>query len=264
MDEAKTNPYEEKRQRRIARLRARAEKREHEAAARVETADRMASVIPMGQPILVGHHSEGRDRRYRDKIHNNYQRGFEAQKEAEALRRRADAAEDSSAISSDDPDAIQKLEARIAELEAQRIRYRALNTACRSREPRAALAKLGASDALASELLTPDFAERVGIPAYVLSNLSGNIRRLKLRIAEIERARIREGRRELYGAVSVVEEDNRVRVVFPGKPSEAIRRALKQRGFRFSPTAGAWQKHPSEWAWFNAREVVWAYFSSPA
>ncbi|MEE8059026.1 MAG: DUF3560 domain-containing protein [Pseudomonadales bacterium] len=32
----------------------------------------MAPVIPFGQPILVGHHSEHRDRRYRDRIHNTF------------------------------------------------------------------------------------------------------------------------------------------------------------------------------------------------
>jgi hypothetical protein len=34
-----------------------------------DDAHRMADAIPFGQPILDGHHSEGRDRRYRDRIH---------------------------------------------------------------------------------------------------------------------------------------------------------------------------------------------------
>jgi hypothetical protein len=39
----------------------------------------MASIIPFGQPILGGHHSEKRDRNYRDKIHNTYGKAFELQ-----------------------------------------------------------------------------------------------------------------------------------------------------------------------------------------
>jgi hypothetical protein len=36
---------------------------------------KMASIIPMGQPILVGQHSEKNDRSYRDKIRDNGQIG---------------------------------------------------------------------------------------------------------------------------------------------------------------------------------------------
>ena len=39
----------------------------------------MASIIPFGQPILVGHHSEKRDRNYRGRIHKKFERSFEAQ-----------------------------------------------------------------------------------------------------------------------------------------------------------------------------------------
>lgn len=42
----------------------------------------MASVIPMRQPILVGHHSEGRNRRYREKIWNTTGKSVKAQGKA--------------------------------------------------------------------------------------------------------------------------------------------------------------------------------------
>jgi hypothetical protein len=75
----------------------------------------MASVIPFGQPILVGHHSERRDRNYRGRIHSTYGKAFALQKAAEEAERKANTT--SNAISSDDPDAPDKLAERIATLE---------------------------------------------------------------------------------------------------------------------------------------------------
>jgi hypothetical protein len=54
--------YEARRAARIDRLHARAEKARTESASAEQQARRMADVIPLGQPILVGHHSEGRER----------------------------------------------------------------------------------------------------------------------------------------------------------------------------------------------------------
>ena len=48
----------------------------------------MASAIPFGQPILVGHHSEGRDRRYRDRIHNTFGKAFATMDKADYYEER--------------------------------------------------------------------------------------------------------------------------------------------------------------------------------
>ncbi|WP_232431335.1 DUF3560 domain-containing protein [Cupriavidus sp. UYPR2.512] len=68
----------------------------------------MASVIPFGQPILTGHHSEGRDRRYRARVHATFGRAFELHDTANALDRRAEAV-GKGGVSGDDPEAIPKL-----------------------------------------------------------------------------------------------------------------------------------------------------------
>lgn len=59
------NDYEQRRQDRIDRLRERAEKKGAESDALVEAGMSALRAIPFGQPILVGHHSESRDRSYR-------------------------------------------------------------------------------------------------------------------------------------------------------------------------------------------------------
>jgi hypothetical protein len=70
---------------------ARAEKAAGRAATARRAADRIADMIPMGQPILVGHHSERRHRRDLDRIHNNMRKTIEEGKKAERLQDRAEA-----------------------------------------------------------------------------------------------------------------------------------------------------------------------------
>lgn len=60
---------EEKRQARIERLKNLAANARRESTELFVKSSKMADIIPFGQPILVGHHSERSDRRYRNKIH---------------------------------------------------------------------------------------------------------------------------------------------------------------------------------------------------
>ena len=55
--------YRERRLAKAERLRDWAVKREEKAASAFKAAHTLADMIPMGQPILVDHHSEGRARR---------------------------------------------------------------------------------------------------------------------------------------------------------------------------------------------------------
>ena len=54
----------------------------------------MADIIPMGQPIIIGHHSEKRDRNYRARIQGKYEKGFETLEKAKYYQQRAGAAND--------------------------------------------------------------------------------------------------------------------------------------------------------------------------
>lgn len=70
------NSYEEKQEARRARYEEKASRLRDEAHRLHDQAHEMASAIPFGQPILVGHHSEGRDRRYRARIHDTFGKAF--------------------------------------------------------------------------------------------------------------------------------------------------------------------------------------------
>jgi hypothetical protein len=49
----------------------------------------MVEYIPLGQPILVGHHSEKRDRNFRAKIHSTMGQAVQEQKKADYYEQKA-------------------------------------------------------------------------------------------------------------------------------------------------------------------------------
>ncbi len=193
--------YRERREARAERLRGWADKRDARSGASFAAVHAIADNIPLGQPILVGHHSERHARRDQDRIHNGMRAGIEHADKAAAMRSRADNIERAAdrAIYSDDPDAPERLRERIAELEAERDRITAYNKAARAAN------KAGrpiSADDLA--ILTPrqaaDLASlaRVGMmrpdktfPAYATANLGGNIGRLRERLAQLDRPTLR-------------------------------------------------------------------------
>ncbi len=170
-------------------------------------------------------------------------------------------------ISSDDPEAVTKLVEKLAAMEDKRSQMVVTNKAWRKagrpnpddRDGWRKIADiLGRSD---NELhqLRIDIAHRMSMfnrskaeqpfAKYELSNLGGNIKRVRERIktlsaaAELTPADPRAT--TIMGvAVTVVEDpdDNRLRLLFTGKPRDSIRAALKNHGFRWSPFNEAWQR----------------------
>lgn len=180
--------YRERREARAARLREWAEKREQRGAADVEHAREMGAAIPLGQPILTDHHSARRDINYRNRIDSTYRRGFDSLRKAEQMHARADNIEAAAerAIYSDDHDAAERLVERIAELEAERDRIKQYNATCRKGTPDPSILDDHQRSALASvQKHTPYNSKGGAFPAYALSNLSGNISRLRKRLAQL-------------------------------------------------------------------------------
>jgi transcription elongation GreA/GreB family factor len=80
-----------------------------------DSAHRMGDAIPFGQPILVGHHSEGRDRRYRERMDNKMRKSFAESDRASHWAGREQAAASYKAFRNDPPRTLR----RIDKLEAQ-------------------------------------------------------------------------------------------------------------------------------------------------
>jgi hypothetical protein len=177
----------------------------------------------------------------------------EAEREAERLRERAAAAEKNKAISSDDPDAAEKIRAKLATLEKLQEIMKAANKVVKSKKLDRVvkikkLAEItGRDEVRAATLLDPDFCGRVGFPAYALQNNNANINRLKKRLQTVEHLQDRQSGERVYKGVKVEEnaEENRVRLHFDGKPSEADRAILKRNGYKWSRFNGAWQRYLS-------------------
>lgn len=180
--------HRERREARAARLREWAEKREQKSKAAFGTAGQIADGIPFGQPILIGHHSEKRARRDQDRIERNMRAGVEHSRKAEQMRDRAENIEKAAdaAIYSDDPDAVEALEARIADLEAQRDRIKRYNASCRKGARDLSILDEPQKEDLIGCLKYAAFQCKNGaFPAYVLSNLSGNIKRNRDRLVQL-------------------------------------------------------------------------------
>ena len=163
-------------------------------------------------------------------------------------------------ISSDDPQAVEKLEAKLATLEKHQEMMKAANAAIRMKDPAkgdAKLAELGYTPEDIAKLREPDFCGRIGYPAYLLQNNNANIRRIRGRIAELKKRteNTPEGWEFDGGRVVVNTAENRLQIIFDGKPDADIRTELKGEGFRWAPSQGAWQRQLTDNAMRAARRL---------
>lgn len=193
--------FRERRLERAERLREWATKRAARSSGQFKRAYDLVSGIPLGQPILVGHHSERRHRRVLERSDSAMRAGWEDSNKAADMNSTAANIEDAAdrAIYMDDPDAIDRLTAKIAKLEGQREARKAANKIVRNRKldkaaKTAQLAELlTCSPELAARLLEPDCCGGYGFPSYALANLSGTITKERARLAQLQHAKTSVG-----------------------------------------------------------------------
>jgi hypothetical protein len=143
-------------------------------------------------------------------------------------------------IYSDDVDAIPALEARIAELEAERDRVKAFNASCRKGAPDWSILTPAEAEHHRRTLEVAGWQCKGGaFPSYHLSNLSGNIKRNRDRLAELEGVAERQAATAEAGGLLVEDmAGGYCRVTFDEKPERATIEALKAAGFRWG--RGSW------------------------
>ena len=174
------------------RLEERAEKAREQSDQFYKASKDRASMIPFGQPILVGHHSEARARRDADRIFNDMGKSVKAQKNADYLESRAESV-GSAGIASDDPEAIQKLKVKLESLVNSQDMMKSINKVIRSSHMTEqdkieyVCQTHHLTEAKAKKLLEPDYLGRFGFADFALKNNSANIRTTRQRLEDLER-----------------------------------------------------------------------------
>lgn len=200
---------------------------------------RIADGIPLGQPILIGHHSEKRARRDQARIHSAMSRSVEQQKLAAHHVSKAAGLEAQleSHIFSDDEDAIERLEQKIAELEALCDKLTAANRAWRKGGRQELETQFGVALAAAAAKVMGQGYSWIRSP-FNLTSDRAEIRRCRARIEHIRKMRARTEEAESAGGVVVRGNDNWCIVTFADKPDRMILGELKRAGFRWG--SGSW------------------------
>lgn len=238
--------FHERKQHRIDRAKALRDKNEQASEQAFKQVQQIASFIPFGQPVLTGHHSEGRHLRDLDKMDNGMRRSVEATAKAEYYGDKAKAIEGNDAIFSDDPDAITKLEEKIRQQKEAQEFMKAANRCIRKQDKVAFLKLNHATADMWEKLNTKDCMGDLGFAHYQLTNNNANIRRMEQRLHLLKKNAARSYEETtVKGVRRIIDPDaNRIQLVFPAKPPEEIRTRLKrQHGFRWCGSEGAWQRH---------------------
>ena len=159
-------------------------------------------------------------------------------------------------ISADDPQAIQKLEAKLEKLQTAQDTMKAVNAYYRKHKTLDGCPNLSAEriEAMKAEMSSQWHIQDKPYPSWALSNNNAEIRRIKGRIAELTKKQetAYAGWEFDGGKVETNKEDNRLQIFFEEKPDEKTRETLKENGFRWSPKAGAWQRQLNDNAIYAA------------
>ena len=147
-------------------------------------------------------------------------------------------------ISADDPNAIEKLQAKLEKLEATQEMMKAVNAYYRKHKTLEGCPHLSQKSIEAFQSGMAGGGGGSPFLPWQLSNNNANIRQVRSRIEQLTRQRENAfvGWEFDGGTVEINREANRLQVFFEGKPDEATRNILKENSFRWSPKAGAWQR----------------------
>jgi len=219
-----------------------AEKARQRADAHYEAAHDAVAHIPPGQPILVGHHSERGHRAALKRSDGHMRKVCE---ESDLADRHEQAAETLGVraerdIFSDDPDAIARLEARIAEREKESAFAKRVNAAWRKHKTRDGMIAEGIPEETASKAAALMAREGHWLKNPVhTDSIRASIQADRDRIKRIlaERAQHEEAAATSTGCVVVVVNDW-ARVTFAEKPAREIINALKAAGYHWAN--GSW------------------------
>ena len=169
-----------------------------------------------------------------------------AEKKLNEVARDPDRFYSDQAIKSTDKNAIEKLNQKIEQLEAEKDFIKRSEKACKEFQKKkdfSVFEKYNIPQKEAKEYVSQ--IERHGIP-LIRGNASINaeIRRVKERIASLEKSKASEDENFDIenGQILVNKEAQRVQIFFDNIPDANTREALKKRSFKWAPSVKAWQR----------------------
>lgn len=220
--------YEERKQNRIDRLNDAAYKTSKDSTAAYNRSHNLVKDIPLGQPNING------------SLTGVMNKSISAMNRAAALNEKASyysdkaaAAEENTAISSDDPNAIAKLYDKLSNLEAKRESIKKIN------KERKAIGEAPA-------------------PAYMLTNLGATIRATKQRIEQLNKLELMPDETIPFNGGEIISNAdlNRVQIKFDDRQSDEVTSTLKSYGFHWAPSEQAWQRLRNSNALYYAKKIA--------
>jgi len=121
------------------------------------------------------------------------------------------------------------------------------------------LVQAGLSEALAIEVMKPGRFGGMGFASFRLTNNNANIKRMQMRVAELEKKASAETKSvSRTDGIEIIQnaEADRLQIVFPGKPEPEMITKLKSNGFKWSPTNGCWQRQLTSNAIASLRRIL--------
>lgn len=162
-------------------------------------------------------------------------------------------------ISSDDPQALEKLKNKLASLEESQQAMRGTNAYYRKHKTLDGCPYICEK---AAEEIKANWArgwyQGIPFPPYALSNNNANIHRIRDRIAELEKktsSAAPAGWEFDGGEVVMNTEENRLQILFEDKPDADLRAELKAAAFKWAPSQGAWQRQLTDNAIYAAKRI---------
>lgn len=241
---------------RLERYEERANKAQGNAHQLHSQAKTMASVIPFGQPILVGHHSERRDRNYRGRIHGTFGKAFEEQAKATHCRDKAQTV-GTGGVSTTAPDAIAELQTKLDKMIAAQVTMKQVNAEYRKGGfDGITCLSLQQIEELKATMSTVWRKNDKPFPAYSLTNNNANIRRVRQRIEDITRLRESEALDITHEDFRLFTDNGRLQFEFNGKPNDKARAVVKGHAFKWSRYSGAWVRKATANAVRSAKQAA--------
>lgn len=215
--------YEERKQMKKERYEELADKARQRSKEQSDKHNRISNTIPMGQPILVDHYSASRHRNDIKKMNKAIEKSIEEDKKADYYNNKVASIDNNSSISSDDPQAIQKLEAKLKALEDYKTKVKA--------RPHA---------------------------SYELRNLNQQMKNVKDRIQQLKELDELDFEDITFNSGKVIhnKEINRIQILFDDIPNEETRTLLKASGFKWSRYEKAWQRLFNKNGIYAAKSVL--------